>query len=128
MAEIRIAFTRSGGPGGQHVNKTSTQAELAFDLAHSPSIPQDDRAWMLTRLSLKLDTDGIIHLSSQEFRSQLRNKKAAIEKLRVMLARALVRPKARKKVKPSKSAREKRLQSKKIAGEKKKRRSERFTG
>ncbi len=124
--EIRISFTRSGGPGGQHVNKTSTQAELSFDLAHSPSLSENDRAWLLERLRSKLDSSGVLHLSAQEFRSQLRNKNAAIEKLQDLLARAILRPKPRKKVKPSKAAKETRLRSKKIAGERKKLRSERF--
>jgi ribosome-associated protein len=124
--EIRISFTRSSGPGGQHVNKTSTQAELTFDLAHSPSISSADRAWLLDRLASKLDSSGVLHVSSQEFRSQLRNKNAAIEKLRALLEQAIVRPKPRKKVKPSKGAKETRLRSKKIAGEKKKLRAERF--
>ena len=127
LDEVRIAFTRSGGPGGQHVNKTSTQAELAFDVAHSPSVSEADRAWLLARLASKLDSAGVLHLSSQEFRSQLRNKNAALDKLRAMLEQAIARPKPRKKVKLSKAAREMRLRSKKLAGEKKKLRSERFT-
>lgn len=125
--EIRISYTRSGGPGGQHVNKTSTQAELTFDLAHSPSISNADRAWLLERLASKLDSSGILHISSQEFRSQLRNKNAAIEKLQNLLESAIRRPKPRKKIKLSKAAKETRLRSKKIAGEKKKLRAERFS-
>jgi ribosome-associated protein len=127
LEEIRISFTRSGGPGGQHVNKTSTQAELTFDLAHSPSLSDADRSWLLDRLASKLDSSGVLHISSQEFRSQLRNKNAALEKLQTLLKNALVRPKARKKRKPSKAAKETRLRTKKLAGEKKKMRSERFS-
>ncbi|HZK76877.1 MAG TPA: alternative ribosome rescue aminoacyl-tRNA hydrolase ArfB [Candidatus Kapabacteria bacterium] len=126
LDEIQISFTRSSGPGGQHVNKTSTQAELTFDLAHSPSISENDRIWLLDRLRSKLDSAGVLHVSSQEFRSQLRNKNAAVEKLRAMLERAMVRPKPRKKIKPSRAAKETRLRTKKIAGEKKKLRAERF--
>jgi ribosome-associated protein len=125
--EIRISYTRSGGPGGQHVNKTSTQAELTFDLAHSSSLSNADRAWLLERLASKLDSSGILHISSQEFRSQLRNKNAAIEKLQNLLESAIRRPKPRKKIKLSKAAKETRLRSKKIAGEKKKLRGERFS-
>lgn len=126
MEEIRISFTRSSGPGGQHVNKTSTQAEITFDLVHCSSISSDDRSWMLARLGSKVDSEGILHVSSQEFRSQLRNKKDALEKLQALLEQALIRPKPRKKSKPSRAAREKRLESKKITGEKKKRRTERY--
>src|SRR5665213_3178265 len=85
LDEIRISFTRSSGPGGQHVNKTSTQAELTFDLGHSPSLSVVDRAWLLSRLASKLDSSGVLHISSQEFRSQLRNKNAVMEKLKAML-------------------------------------------
>ena len=123
LAEIDIAYVRSSGPGGQHVNKTSTQAELTFDLAHSPSIPEADRAWLISRLGTKLDTGGVLHVTSQEYRSQLRNKKAALDKLRSMLALAMQRPKKRKKTKPSRSAIEKRLAGKKKASDKKKMRS-----
>lgn len=127
LDEIRISFTRSSGPGGQHVNKTSTQAELIFDLAHSPSLSDADRAWLLSRLASKLDSSGALHISSQEFRSQLRNKNAAMEKLQNLLEGAIHRPKPRKKVKLSKAAKETRLRAKKIAGEKKKLRAERFS-
>ncbi len=126
LDEIHISFSRSSGPGGQHVNKTSTQAELTFDLAHTPSISEVDRAWLIGRLVSKLDRAGVLHIASQEFRSQLRNKAAAIEKLRVLLEQALHRPKQRKKRKPSGASREARLRSKKLASEKKKLRSERF--
>lgn len=127
MEELHITYTRSSGPGGQHVNKTSTKAELTFDLAHSPSLSQEDRLWLISRLESRLDSEGILRISSQEFRSQLRNKKAAIEKLHSILERALERPKSRKKSRPTAAAREKRLQSKKISSEKKKRRLERFS-
>jgi ribosome-associated protein len=126
LSEIAITFVRSSGPGGQHVNKTSTQAELTFDLAHSPSIPEADRSWLLSRLATKLDSNGLLNISSQEYRSQLRNKNAALDKLQQQLQQAILRPRKRRKSKPSKSAVEKRLTSKKKAGEKKKLRSERF--
>lgn len=126
LSEIEISFTRSSGPGGQHVNKTSTQADLTFDLQNSSSILNEDRAWLISRLGTRLDTEGRLRITSQEYRSQLRNKTAAIEKLQSMLADGLVRPKKRKKSKPSKAAKEKRLESKKKAGEKKRMRSERF--
>ena len=123
LSEIDITYVRSSGPGGQHVNKTSTQAELTFDLAHSPSIIEFDRAWLISRLGTKLDTNGVLRITSQEFRSQLRNKNAALEKLQAMLTTAMHRPKKRKKTRPSRSAVEKRLTSKKKAGETKKLRS-----
>jgi len=126
IAEIQISFVRSSGPGGQHVNKTSTQAELVFDLAHSPSINEADRAWLMSRLASKLDSSGILRVTSQEYRSQLRNKQDALEKLESMLRSAIVRPKPRKKSKPPRSAVEKRIGTKKKAGEKKRLRQEKF--
>jgi ribosome-associated protein len=123
LEEIEIFYTRSSGPGGQHVNKTSTQAELAFDLARSPSISEEDRIWLLNRLAPKLDSEGRLRVTSQAYRSQLRNKNAALEKLASMLGNALVRPKGRKKTKPSKTAKETRLRSKKKASEKKRMRA-----
>ncbi len=123
LAEIAIDFVRSSGPGGQHVNKTSTQAELTFDLAHSPSVSELDRAWLISRLGTKLDSSGVLRVTSQEFRSQLRNKNAALDKLQAMLAAAMHRPKKRKKTKPSRSAVEKRLAGKKKESEKKKMRT-----
>ena len=126
LSEIEISFIRSSGPGGQHVNKTSTQAELTFDLAHSPSFYEDDREWLLSRIASKIDSNGVLRITSQEYRSQLRNKKAAIEKLQSMLQQAIKRPKKRKKTKPSRTAVEKRISSKKRVGERKKLRQEKF--
>ncbi len=123
LEEIEISFTRSSGPGGQHVNKTSTQAELSFDLEHSPSIEETDRAWLLTRLGTRIDSSGRLRVTSQNYRSQLRNKEAALEKLAALIAGAMERPKTRKRTKPTRTAKETRLQSKKIASEKKKMRS-----
>jgi len=126
LSELEIRFTRSQGPGGQHVNKTSTQVEVTFDLLNSPSIPEADRGWLLKRLASKLDSAGSLQVSSQEFRSQSQNKKAAIEKLTQLLREGLKRPKPRKKTKPSKASVEKRIEGKKRKGETKRLRQERF--
>lgn len=124
--EFDLAFIRSGGPGGQHVNKTSTQVELRFDLAHSPSISDADRAWLMKRLSTKIDSEGVLIIRAQEHRSQMQNRKAAIARLGDMLSEAIRRPKPRKKSRPSKGAIERRLESKKKASETKQRRQEKF--
>lgn len=122
LSELEVSFTRSSGPGGQNVNKTSTRVEITFDLAHSPSIHDDDRTWLMERLRSKLDTEGRIHIAAQEYRSQLRNRQAAIERLEEMLQQAIQRPKKRKKSKPTRSAVERRLDSKKRESEKKRER------
>ena len=119
LSELEVSFVRSSGPGGQHVNKTSTQVELRFDLAKSPSLREDDRRWLLSRLGGKVDSEGVLQITSQEYRSQLRNRVDATEKLVEMLREALIRPKKRRATKPTKSAKEKRLTSKKIHGERK---------
>jgi ribosome-associated protein len=123
LNELNFRFVRSSGPGGQHVNKTSTQVELTFDIAASTGISEPDKRWLLSKLSSKLDSTGLLQIASQEHRSQLRNKTKAIRRLQAMLEQALVRPKKRKPTKPSKSAKEKRLKSKKIVSEKKSYRS-----
>lgn len=126
LAELEIHFTRSSGPGGQHVNKTASQAEIVFDVAGSSSIPERDREWLLTRLASKLDSSGRLQVTSQAHRSQRQNKADAIEKLDALLTEAIKRPKKRKKTRPTKSSIERRLTSKKRASEKKKSRNERY--
>ena len=125
LAEINFRFVRSSGPGGQHVNKTSTQVELTFDLAHSPSIREDDKLWLMQRLSSRLDREGVMQITAQEHRSQLRNKTEAVRKLVQILSDGLKRPKRRKPTKPTRGAKEARIASKKIHGAKKKARSRR---
>lgn len=122
LTELEVSFTRSSGPGGQHVNKTSTRVEITFDLAHSPSLRDDDRAYLMERLRSKLDTEGRLHIAAQEYRSQLRNRQAAVDRLEAMLQQAILRPKKRKKSRPSKSAVERRLDSKKRESAKKRER------
>ncbi len=119
LSEIDIRFVRSSGPGGQHVNKTSTQAEISFDLMSSPSIPESERLWLRSKLASKLDTEGRLQVTSQAYRSQLRNREDAIEKLVLMLNQALQRPKKRKLTRPTHGAKESRLRSKKLHSERK---------
>jgi ribosome-associated protein len=126
VSELEIRFSRSGGPGGQHVNKTSTQAELSFDLVNSPSIPLDDREWLVERLKHRLDSTGRLRLTSQDTRSQRQNKAIVLERFQEMLRHALRRPKKRKATKPSRAAVERRIESKKRRGETKSQRRAQF--
>ena len=126
VSELDIRFSRSSGPGGQHVNKTSTQAELTFDLANSPSIPPEDREWLLEKLKPKLDSSGKLRLTSQDTRSQRQNKAIVIERFGEMLRHALRRPKKRKPTKPSRAAVQRRIESKKKRGETKSQRRAQF--
>ena len=112
LAELEFRATRSGGPGGQHVNTSSTRVEVSWDLAGSPSLTPDQRDRMMRRLASRLDNTGRLRLVSSSSRSQLRNREDVIERLRHLLADALVIPKVRKRTKPSRAAKAARLESK----------------
>jgi ribosome-associated protein len=121
--EFVIKTSRSGGKGGQNVNKVSSKVELHFNIANSQIITEEVKAKLVKKLAKKITSEGDIIIVSQTDRSQLRNKKIAIEKLYEVLKNALKERKPRKATKPSKAAKEKRLKAKKIASEKKKFRS-----
>lgn len=118
--EITIKTSRSGGKGGQHVNKVSTKVELAFDLTNTQLLSEEQKALLLERLSGKLTKEGILLVVSQSERTQLGNKRVAMVKLTDLLERNLVVEKKRKPTKVPKSVVEKRLIAKKRRGEIKK--------
>lgn len=88
-SELEFRFTRSSGPGGQNVNKVATRVELMFDVARSPSLDERKRDRIQTRLAGMMDRDGILHLASQESRSQWKNRMDVIEKFVALLKKAL---------------------------------------
>ena len=118
--ELVFKVSRSGGPGGQNVNKVNSKVSLSFDVARSSELSAEERETILQKLSSKLTTDGVLVVSSQDSRSQLDNKQAAIAKLDRLLTKALEKQKARKATKPSKSSVQRRMNSKKQHAEKKK--------
>lgn len=120
LAELRYRFVRSSGPGGQHVNKAETQVELLFDVVHSPSLTAVQRQRILTKLKNLIDTDGVLHLTAQSERSQLRNREAVTERLQQLLAQALHVPKKRRPTRPSAASQERRIEGKKQRGQIKK--------
>ena len=122
LSELEFAFARSSGPGGQNVNKVSSKAQLRWRPAESPSIPEELRFRVLSRLEPKLTVDGDLLVISQRYRDQPRNKEDCLEKLRAMVLASLVVPKARKKSKPSRAAKARRLKDKKIGSAKKEQR------
>ncbi|HEV7931602.1 MAG TPA: alternative ribosome rescue aminoacyl-tRNA hydrolase ArfB [Actinomadura sp.] len=123
--EFGWRFSRSSGPGGQHVNTSATAAELSFDLAGSPSIPEPLKQRALARLSGRL-VNGVITIRAEEHRSQLRNREAAITRLGALLAEATAPPpKTRRPTKPSRGMRERRLETKRRRSEIKRSRSRR---
>jgi ribosome-associated protein len=121
-AELEIRATRAGGPGGQHVNKTSTRIEVVWDVAASPSLTDEQRSRLLARLAPRLDSRGRLRVVSDASRSQRRNLEAAVERLRETVQRALHVPKPRKPTRPSKAAVERRLETKKRRAAKKQKR------
>lgn len=111
--EIQTRFVRASGPGGQHVNKTSTAVELRFDVRGSPSLPEPVRARLYRLSGSRLTQDGVLVLVAQEHRSQELNRQAAVDRL-VDLVREAARPPPppRKKTKPTYSSKLKRLDGK----------------
>ncbi len=126
LTELNFSFARSGGPGGQNVNKVNTKATLRWAVAVSPSLPEGVRQRFLEKYKRRITTDGELVLSSQRFRDQGRNVADCLDKLRELLLEVATPPKRRKKTKPSRAARERRLQQKSRQSEKKQRRRTRF--
>jgi ribosome-associated protein len=112
LSELDYRATRSGGPGGQHVNTSSTRIEVWWDVAASPTLTDEQRARLLVRLATRLDGEGRLRIVASESRSQLRNREAATERLREVVAAALAVPKPRKRTKPSPAAKAARLEAK----------------
>jgi ribosome-associated protein len=115
--EVQYRTARSSGPGGQHVNKTETQVELLFDVAHSPSLSAAQRQRILSQLKNLIDQDGVLHLTAQSERSQLRNREIVTARFQAVLAAALRVPKKRRPTKPTAASKTKRIESKKRRGQ-----------
>ncbi len=120
LAELSFRFSRSSGPGGQHVQKSSTRVELLFDVANSPSLTEEQRSRVLERLSGYVDSAGVLHLTSQSERSQLRNREEVVSRFQSLLRKALKRRKRRRPTRPTAASKERRLQEKRRRGEIKK--------
>ena len=114
--ELRVSFARSGGPGGQNVNKVASKVQLRWTPATSTALPEADRAWLLDKLASKLTSDGDLIVTSDLTRDQGRNRVDAESKLADVVAAALVRPKKRRATRPSKAAKARRIDEKKARG------------
>lgn len=117
LAELEFRFSRSGGPGGQHVNRSATRVELRFDVAHSPSLSEEQRQRALERLAGRLDSEGVLRVVAESERSQWRNRQEAVERFRMLLRQALHIPRRRRRTRLPAWARERRLAEKRRRSE-----------
>jgi ribosome-associated protein len=125
-AELSLAFSRSGGPGGQNVNKVASKVELRWNPTTSAILGvlgDAERTWLLGRLHTKLTGDGELIVTSSATRDQIKNRDDAAEKLAQIVRAALVRPKPRKPTKMSKGAKRRRVADKRHQGERKRNRA-----
>ena len=112
--EFVFQASRSGGPGGQNVNKVSTKVELRFHIANSVLLNEEEKAVIAAKLINKINKLGELILVAQTDRSQLKNKENVIEKFYVLVNKALTPRKKRRETKPTKASVEKRLESKRV--------------
>lgn len=119
LSELSFTTSRSGGPGGQHVNKVSTKVELRFNILKSDILTDELKVLLIQKLKNKITSAGDLIITSQATRSQLKNKEKTIEKFSQILEKALTPPKSRKPTKPTKAAKEKRIAAKRKLSEKK---------
>lgn len=121
-AELQYRASRAGGPGGQHVNTSSTRIELLWDVNASTVVSDDERARIRKKLASRLDGDGMVRVVASDRRSQQQNKQAADTRLAALIKIALHVPKKRRPTKPTKAAKERRLSEKKRRSETKRNR------
>ena len=117
--ELEYRATPAGGPGGQHVNRSSTRIELLWNLPQSQAVSDEVRERLQTKLRSRLDSEGRVRVVSSERRSQLQNRLAAEAKLMVLVRQALHMPKARRPTRPTKASVERRLEEKRHRSERK---------
>lgn len=125
-AELTVRATRSGGPGGQHVNTSSTRVEIIWNVPSSTALSDEERDRLLERLASKLDSSGSVRIVASDTRSQARNRELALQRLAGLVRQALVVRKKRRPTRPSAASKRARLDAKKRQSEKKRgRRQER---
>ncbi|MFZ1947188.1 MAG: alternative ribosome rescue aminoacyl-tRNA hydrolase ArfB [bacterium] len=123
--EAAFEFLRSSGPGGQNVNKVSTAVRLRFDITQSASLPEDVKQRLVRLAGGKVTREGVLLIEARRFRTQDKNRQDALERLRALVRRAAIKPKRRKRTRPTANSRERRLEAKRRRAALKRRRSSR---
>jgi ribosome-associated protein len=121
-SELTIRASRSGGPGGQHVNTTASRVELTWNVAESPSLTEEQRARLQEKLATRLDGEGVLRLVASRRRSQHQNREAVLERFTEVVGAALKKPRPRRKTRPTAASREARLEEKKRRADRKRQR------
>jgi ribosome-associated protein len=122
--ELSFTASRSGGPGGQNVNKVNTRVTLWFDVAGSPSLSAEQKQMLLTHLANRISNEGVLQIVSQQHRTQAANREGVVERFVEVLRVALTRPKTRHKTLATYSAKQRRLEAKRRRSDTKRQRSQ----
>lgn len=115
--ELKFDYIRAAGPGGQNVNKVATAVQLRFDVRRSPTLPEESKARFISLAGNRMTNGGVLVIEARRYRSQDKNREDAILRFTTIMRQSLVKPKQRKRTKPSFASQEKRLASKKMRGE-----------
>ncbi len=124
--EVSFATSRSGGPGGQNVNKLETRVTVRFDLAGSTVLSEEQKARLRERLATRITRDGVLQVTSQRHRSQAANRDAAVERFAELLRENLREEPPRRKTRPSRASKARRLDAKRRQGQRKRERTGRI--
>lgn len=116
LDEFRFSYIRAAGPGGQHVNKSSTAVQLRFDVRASKSLSEPVKRRLVALAGNRLTRDGELIVTAQRFRSREQNRRDALERVAKLVSRACIQPKKRRATKPSRAARQRRVDDKKHRG------------
>jgi ribosome-associated protein len=119
-SELQFDFIRASGPGGQNVNKVSSAVQLRFDVANSPSLPEEVRQRLTQVAANRINKEGVLILEASQFRTQEQNRQEAIDRLVRLVRRVAHKARPRKKTRPSAASIERRLEQKRQRSEKKK--------
>jgi ribosome-associated protein len=119
LNELEFRFSRSAGPGGQNVNKVSTRVEVLFDVVRSPNLDADQKHRVVVALKSRISENGVLRVLAQESRSQWRNREVVLERFASLLRQALSKRQRRIPTKPSRTARSRKTQAKKLHSQKK---------